>query len=92
MKKKHWAIYRRLEKNTSYIDVLKPAETPTSGPGLYFMDTSSAAAECVTLQAAAGFVVHVFSNRARQYHRPSSRTCNQTHRKSKNGTHHGRAC
>ncbi len=30
------------------------------GPGLYFMDTSSAAAECITLQAAAGFVVHLF--------------------------------
>jgi len=30
------------------------------GAGLYFMDTSSAAAECVTLQAAAGFVVHLF--------------------------------
>ena len=51
---------QKIGKNTSYIDVLKPAETPTSGPGLYFMDTSSAAAECVTLQAAAGFVVHVF--------------------------------
>ena len=43
-----------------YIDVLKPAEAPSKGPGLYFMDTSSAAAECVTLQAAAGFVVHLF--------------------------------
>ena len=51
---------QKIGKNTSYIDVLKPAETPTNGPGLYFMDTSSAAAECVTLQAAAGFVVHVF--------------------------------
>jgi (2R)-sulfolactate sulfo-lyase subunit beta len=40
--------------------VLKPAEAPKKGPGLYFMDTSSAAAECVTLQAAAGFVVHLF--------------------------------
>lgn len=50
----------KIGKKTSYIDVLTPAETPSSGPGLYFMDTSSAAAECVTLQAAAGFVVHVF--------------------------------
>ena len=33
---------------------------PSAGKGLYFMDTSSAAAECVTLQAAAGFVVHLF--------------------------------
>ncbi|MDY0222487.1 MAG: UxaA family hydrolase [Desulfobacterium sp.] len=45
---------------TKYIDVLEPAEAPSKGPGLYFMDTSSAAAECVTLQAAAGFVVHLF--------------------------------
>ena len=83
---------QKIGKNTSYIDVLKPAETPTSGPGLYFMDTSSAAAECVTLQAAAGFCCACFSNWARQYHRPSSGTCNQIDRKSKNGAHHGRAC
>ncbi|HID22888.1 MAG TPA: D-galactarate dehydratase, partial [Planctomycetaceae bacterium] len=31
-----------------------------SGPGLWFMDTSSAAAEAVTLWAAAGFVCHMF--------------------------------
>jgi (2R)-sulfolactate sulfo-lyase subunit beta len=42
------------------IGVLKPAEAPRNGPGLYFMDTSSAAAECVTLMAAAGAVVHFF--------------------------------
>ena len=36
------------------------AEEPTKGKGLYFMDTSSAAAECVTLQAAAGFNIHLF--------------------------------
>lgn len=40
--------------------VLNPAEEPP-GKGLYFMDTSSAAAECITLFAAAGSVVHVFS-------------------------------
>ncbi len=51
---------QKIGKSTSYIDVLKPAETPNRGPGLYFMDTSSAAAECVTLQASAGFVVHIF--------------------------------
>jgi (2R)-sulfolactate sulfo-lyase subunit beta len=39
--------------------VLDKAETPT-GPGLWFMDSSSAAAEMVTLVAAAGFVVHTF--------------------------------
>jgi len=44
----------------SFIDVLEPAEAPARGPGLYFMDTSSAAAECCTLQAAAGYVLHIF--------------------------------
>jgi len=39
--------------------VLDKAETP-SGPGLWFMDSSSAAAEMVTLCAAAGYVVHFF--------------------------------
>ena len=42
------------------IGVLEPAETPQNGPGLYFMDTSSAAAECITLMGAAGAVVHFF--------------------------------
>jgi (2R)-sulfolactate sulfo-lyase subunit beta len=42
------------------IGVLAPAEAPQNGPGLYFMDTSSAAAECITLMAAAGAVVHFF--------------------------------
>jgi (2R)-sulfolactate sulfo-lyase subunit beta len=39
---------------------LQPAEAPGKGPGLYYMDTSSAAAECVTLMAAGGYVVHTF--------------------------------
>src|SRR5213592_3879621 len=39
--------------------VLDKAEMPTA-PGLWFMDSSSAAAEMVTLCAAAGFVVHFF--------------------------------
>jgi len=39
--------------------VLDKAEIPT-GPGLWFMDSSSAAAEMVTLCAAAGFAVHFF--------------------------------
>jgi (2R)-sulfolactate sulfo-lyase subunit beta len=41
------------------VDALAPAEAPTR-PGLNFMDTSSAAAECVTLMAAAGAVLHLF--------------------------------
>src|SRR5947209_8915225 len=39
--------------------VLDKAEMPT-GAGLWFMDSSSAAAEMVTLCAAAGFTVHFF--------------------------------
>ncbi|HYC03983.1 MAG TPA: UxaA family hydrolase [Azospirillaceae bacterium] len=50
----------KIGRRVSYIDVLEPAEAPARGPGLYFMDTSSAAAECVTLMAAAGYVVHCF--------------------------------
>jgi (2R)-sulfolactate sulfo-lyase subunit beta len=50
----------KIGKKVSFIDVLEPAEAPARGPGLYFMDTSSAAAECCTLQAAAGYVLHIF--------------------------------
>src|SRR5881296_3164099 len=39
--------------------VIDKAETPT-GPGLWFMDSSSAAAEMLTLLGAAGFAVHFF--------------------------------
>jgi len=39
--------------------VLDKAEVPT-GPGLWFMDSSSAAAEMLTLLGAAGFAVHFF--------------------------------
>jgi len=41
------------------VDVLAPAVAPVRA-GLNFMDTSSAAAECITLMAAAGAVVHLF--------------------------------
>jgi (2R)-sulfolactate sulfo-lyase subunit beta len=41
------------------VDVLEPAVRPTK-KGLNFMDTSSAAAECVTLMAAGGAVIHLF--------------------------------
>lgn len=41
------------------VDVLKPAEAPTK-KGLNFMDSSSAAAECITLMAAGGAVLHFF--------------------------------
>ena len=60
IEEKAFGNLEKIGKKASYIDVLTPAEEPSKGPGLYFMDTSSAAAECVTLQAAAGFVVHLF--------------------------------
>jgi (2R)-sulfolactate sulfo-lyase subunit beta len=49
----------KLGKKTKFVGVLKPAEAP-SGKGLWFMDTSSAAGEAVTLWAASGAVVHLF--------------------------------
>ena len=42
------------------VSVLKPAEAPQQ-PGLHFMDSSSAAAEMVTLCAAGGSVLHFFT-------------------------------
>ncbi|MBN8534073.1 MAG: UxaA family hydrolase [Rhizobiales bacterium] len=50
----------KIGRECKYIDILDPAEAPAKGPGLYFMDTSSAAAECVTLMAAGGYVIHTF--------------------------------
>jgi len=50
---------QKIGKNCKVIGVLDKAETPTK-PGLWFMDSSSAAAEMVTLVAAAGYVVHLF--------------------------------
>ena len=49
----------KLGKRTKFVGCLKPAVAP-SAPGLWFMDTSSAAAEAVTLWAASGAVVHLF--------------------------------
>jgi (2R)-sulfolactate sulfo-lyase subunit beta len=60
IEEKAFGNLQKIGRKTKFIDVLKPAEPPAKGPGLYYMDTSSAAAECVTLQAAAGFVVHLF--------------------------------
>lgn len=50
----------KIGRESQYIDAMGPAEAPTKGPGLYFMDSSSAAAECVTLMAAGGYVIHTF--------------------------------
>ena len=60
IEEKAFGNLEKIGRRTRYIDVLRPGEAPSKGPGLYFMDTSSAAAECVTLQAAAGFVIHLF--------------------------------
>jgi (2R)-sulfolactate sulfo-lyase subunit beta len=60
IEEKAFGNLQKIGHTTRFIDVLKPAEAPAKGAGLYFMDTSSAAAECNTLQAAAGFVVHLF--------------------------------
>lgn len=50
----------KIGRTSKYIDILDAAEAPAAGNGLYFMDSSSAAAECVTLMAAGGYVVHTF--------------------------------
>jgi len=50
---------QKIGKKCKVIGVLDKAETPTR-PGLWFMDSSSAAAEMVTLLAAAGYAVHLF--------------------------------
>ena len=60
IEEKAFGNLQKIGKKVKYIDVLDSAEEPKNGGGLYFMDTSSAAAECVTLQAAAGFTVHLF--------------------------------
>ncbi len=46
--------------NLTIADAIEPAVTPP-GKGLYFMDSSSAAAEMVTLCAAAGSMFHFFT-------------------------------
>ena len=50
---------QKIGKKCKVIGVLDKAEKPTH-PGLWFMDSSSAAAEMVTLCAASGFAVHFF--------------------------------
>ncbi len=60
IEEKAFGNLQKIGKTAKFIDVLEPAEEPGKGPGLYFMDTSSAAAECVTLQAASGAAVHIF--------------------------------
>jgi len=59
IEEKAFGNMQKIGKTCKYVGVLDKAETPT-GPGLWYMDTSSAAAEAVTLWAAGGFVAHLF--------------------------------
>jgi (2R)-sulfolactate sulfo-lyase subunit beta len=59
IEEKAFGNIEKIGKKTKFVGVLEPAEAP-SGKGLWFMDTSSAAAEAVTLWAASGAVVHLF--------------------------------
>jgi (2R)-sulfolactate sulfo-lyase subunit beta len=59
IEEKAFGNLQKIGKKSRYVGVLKPAEAP-SGEGMWFMDTSSAAAEAVTLWAASGAVIHLF--------------------------------
>jgi len=59
IEEKAFGNLQKIGKKSRYVGVLKPAESP-KGKGLWYMDTSSAAAEAVTLWAASGAVVHLF--------------------------------
>lgn len=59
IEEKAFGNLQKIGRKCRYVGTLQPAEAPT-GKGLWFMDSSSAAAEMVTLAAAAGFVVHLF--------------------------------
>ncbi|MBI5252407.1 MAG: UxaA family hydrolase [Desulfomonile tiedjei] len=59
IEEKAYGNLQKIGKKARYEGVLKPAEAP-KGKGLWYMDTSSAAAEAVTLWAASGAVVHLF--------------------------------
>jgi len=50
---------QKIGRQCRFVGCLEPAEAPP-GPGLWFMNTSSAAAEAVTLWAASGAVIHLF--------------------------------
>ena len=59
IEEKAFGNIQKIGKKARYVGVLKPAEAPR-GKGLWYMDTSSAAAEAVTLWAASGAVIHLF--------------------------------
>ncbi len=59
IEEKAFGNIQKIGKRGKIVGCLEPAQAP-AGKGLWFMDSSSAAAEMVTLAAAAGFVVHFF--------------------------------
>lgn len=59
IEEKAFGNVQKIGKRARFVGVLKPAEAPC-GPGLWFMDTSSAAAEALTLWASSGAVLHLF--------------------------------
>ena len=59
IEEKAFGNMQKIGKTINYVGALDKAVAPT-GPGLWYMDSSSAAAEAVTLWAAAGFVAHFF--------------------------------
>ncbi len=59
IEEKAFGNLQKIGKKCKYVGALDKAVAP-SGPGLWYMDSSSAAAEAVTLWAAAGFVAHLF--------------------------------
>jgi (2R)-sulfolactate sulfo-lyase subunit beta len=59
IEEKAFGNIQKIGRRAKFVGVLKPAEAP-SGKGLWFMDTSSAAAEALTLWAASGAVLHLF--------------------------------
>ena len=59
IEEKAFGNIEKLGKKTRFVGCLEPAQAPSDN-GLWFMDTSSAAAEAVTLWAASGAVVHLF--------------------------------
>ncbi|MDM8556226.1 UxaA family hydrolase [Desulfococcaceae bacterium HSG7] len=59
IEEKAFGNLQKIGKKINYVGALDKAIAPT-GPGLWYMDSSSAAGEAVTLWAAAGFVAHFF--------------------------------
>jgi len=59
IEEKAFGNLEKIGKKTRFVGVLGPADEPT-GKGLWFMDGPSPGAECLTNQAAGGFVLHLF--------------------------------